>query len=86
MLEVAKNYPNKFTDKFCPVCRDGKSLDSQEHIFECLNLVKENQVVDKFAEYNNLFGEDVEKMVKVAAVVKENFLRRKDILKQRTLS
>ena len=43
-------------------------------------------VVDKFAEYDDLFGEDVEKMVKVASVVKENFLRRKKILKQRTLS
>ena len=85
MLDLATNYPNKYKSKLCQLCRDGKSLDSQEHLLNCPKLRNENQVLGKMA-YKDLFGDDIGKQIEVAKVLKEQFKKRKDMLKREKIS
>ena len=86
MLDVSANYPSKSASKFCPLCRDEESLDTQEHLFSCINVISEHQIVRNIPIYSDIFGEDVDKMVEVATIMKENFTRRKEILKKKSIS
>ena len=38
MIDIGQNYPNKYQTKHCPVCRDEKSGDTQEHMMVCIEL------------------------------------------------
>ena len=86
MLDVSANYPSKSASKFCPLCRDEESLDTQEHLFSCINVISEHKLIRNIPMYSDIFGEDVDKMVEVATIMKENFRRRKDILKKKSIS
>lgn len=86
MLDVAGNYPHKYDSKLCPICKEENSLDNQEHVLQCRKLMKRNQVVATPSVYSDLFGDDGNKMVEVASVIKENFQKRNEILKKRNLS
>ena len=86
MLDVAGNYPHKYDSKLCPICKEENSLDNQEHVLQCRKLMKRNQVVATPSVYSDFFGDDVNKMVEVASVIKENFQKRNEILKKRKLS
>ena len=62
MLEVKVNFKNKYSDLKCPICKE--SNDSQEHIFECEQILKKcNIVVDKHILYSHIFEKDVETQV-----------------------
>ena len=86
MLDVSANYPSKSASKFCRLARDEESLDKQEHLFSCINVINEHQLIRNIPMYGDIFGDDVEKMVEVATLMKENFKRRKDILKKKKKS
>ena len=62
MLEVKVNFKNKYSDLKCPICKE--SNDSQEHVFECEQILKKcNIVVDKHILYFHIFEKDVETQV-----------------------
>ena len=83
MLDVSANYSSKSASKFCPLCRDEESLDTQEHLLSCINVISKHQIMRNIPMYSDIFGDDVEKMVDIATIMKENFRRRIDILKRR---
>jgi ferredoxin-thioredoxin reductase catalytic subunit len=86
MLDVSSNYPNKFSSKLCPVCRDGKSQDTQEHILSCPGLIKDNQLVKNLPKYDDLFSDNVDRIIEVASIIQERFRLRKNIMKTKTTS
>ena len=85
MLDVASNYPNKYSSRLCQLCRDEKSLDSQEHLLHCPKLGSDNQVMKKM-EYRNIFGDDIEKQIEVAKVLKEHLRMINEMLKREMIS
>ena len=83
MLDIASNYPNKFPSKFCPLCRDEESLDTQEHLLSCPKLINSHQLIEDIPSYEDLFGENLKKQIKVACMIQENFKKRKEKLKKK---
>ena len=84
MLETKDNFPNKFKDKFCPICEDG-IVDSQAHVMNCPAILSKS-IVQTDLNYDNLFQDDVLKQIQVSSVIMENFKRRKEIIKKKETS
>ena len=76
MLETKDNYPNQFQDYDCPLCDDGITLDSQEHVMLCPAIIHKGLVADNL-KYENLFLNDVIKQLQVSSLIVENFKKRK---------
>ena len=74
MTDVKVNFRNKYSDTRCPICKVEGNEDSQKHIFECKELVKNNNIVsNNDILYAHIFDSDVEKQ-KAALRVKGNQL------------
>ena len=62
MTDVKVNFRNKYSDTRCPICKVEGNEDSQKHIFECEELVKNNNIVsNNDILYAHIFDSDVEK-------------------------
>ena len=69
----SQNCPNKYQTKQCPVCRDEKSMDTQDHILVCAERnYNKKQVTQALPRYEDLFGVDVLKQMAVAKIIFEN--------------
>ena len=83
MIDIGQNYPNKYQTKHCPVCRDEKSRDTQDHILVCTELnLNKNQLTQALPKYEDLFGKDVKKQIAVAKIIFEKFKVRTKKLKE----
>ena len=83
MIDIGQNYPNKYQTKHCPVCRDEKSRDTQEHILVCTELNFNNkELTQALPKYEDLFVEDVTKQITVAKIIFEKFKVRTKKLKE----
>ena len=76
MLDISANFKNKVSSKWCPVCEDENTEDNQEHLLICPQLVN-HQLVLKIPKYENLFGNNNLKQMEVAAIIYENYTKRK---------
>ena len=82
ILDVRQNYKNKHNgDLLCQVCGDLSSSDDQEHLLFCSKLT-DSLLVQGSLKYDDLFSPDVQKQVKIAKIMEENFTKRKEILKK----
>ena len=84
MLDISSNYPNQNKSEFCPVCNDSK--DTQEHQMTCPELVDDKQLTDSVPRYEELFGENMLKQIRVATIIQENFRLRKKKMKEQISS
>ena len=84
MLDISSNFPNQKKSEFCPVCNDSK--DTQEHLMTCPELVDDKQLTDSVPRYEELFGENLLKQIRVAKIIQENFRLRKKKLKEQISS
>jgi hypothetical protein len=82
MMETKDNYQNQFQDVLCPLCDDGRTLDSQEHVMTCPAIVHQSLVTDKL-KYENLFSKDVTKQLQVSSIIIENFKKRKQLIRKK---
>ena len=71
MLDISANYKNKVSSKWCP-----NTEDNQEHLLICPQLLN-HQLVLKIPKYENLFGNNIQKQMEVAAIIYENYTKRK---------
>jgi hypothetical protein len=55
-VDIAANYANKYPSKCCPVWRDGESVDTQEHLLTCPQLIDGNELNKEILNYDDLFG------------------------------
>ena len=77
MLDIASNYPNKYPSKFCPVCRDEESVDTQEHLLICPQLIDGIEIAKEILNYEDLFGNNLEKLIHVGSMIQENYKKSK---------
>ena len=82
MLETKDNYANKFSNDLCPVCDNGVTKDSQQHLMLCQSILSQRIVKSK-VKYEDLFASDVQKQLEISSIIIENFKRRKEIIKRR---
>ena len=82
MLETKDNYANKFSNDLCPVCDNGVTKDSQQHLMLCQSILSQ-RIVKSNVKYEDLFASDVQKQLEISSIIIENFKRRKEIIKRR---
>jgi hypothetical protein len=81
MLDTKDNYPNKHQNDHCPICDNGVTKDSQEHVMFC--QIDANQtIVNTDVEYSNLFSNDIKKQLQISSIISEKFSKRKDKLRK----
>ena len=78
MLETKDNYAKKFSDDLCPVCDNGVTKDSQQHLMLCQSILSQRIVKSK-VKYEDLFASDVQKQLEISSIIIENFKRRKGL-------
>ena len=80
MVEVGANFKQGVKHPICPVCHIG--YDSQYHLMLCTRL-NENVVTSQDTpKYDDLFKPELNKKMAVVKILKENFQKRKNILKK----
>ena len=84
MLAVGENYRqgNNFTT--CPLCQNYTEADSQLHLLKCVELNSETIVNTKFPVYEDLFGQNIERKLNVAAVLKKNYSERVKLINEKS--
>ena len=66
MVTVRCNYRHSYSSLTCQVCEDPEQLDSQVHILECKELLKnETILVKNKISYSDLFSTDVQKQAEI---------------------
>ena len=81
MLDISENYKSKASSNLCPVCKDGKTEDTQPHLMICQKL-SDTEIVMELPSYGDLFKENVDKQSQVATIIQQNFRKRKQKLKE----
>ena len=77
MVTVRCNYRHSYSSLTCQVCEDPANLDSQVHILECKELLKdETLLVKNKISYSDLFSNNVEKQAEITKCF-EYLLRKK---------
>ena len=77
MLDVKANFENKYRDKSCPNCET--SEDTQTHLLECAKLIDGTTMTNSIPVYSDLFGDNLEKMLKISRLIENNFKKRKNL-------
>ena len=78
MLDIKCNYKNNHSDLCCPVCK--AENDDQQHLLLCEGL-KDFSVADKLPNYEDLLGNNFEKVIVIARILKKQYEARKSIMK-----
>ena len=82
MVDVKMNFKNKHTTTLCPVCETVGVNDSQEHILECAQLVKnQNILANSDIRYIHIFESDIKKQTTALRLFIVLWDERKKILK-----
>ena len=76
------NFRNKYPDITCPICKVEGSEDSQQHVYEYVELLKNKNIVahDNIV-YSHIFDKDMEKQVAALRLLKNLWSERQAILK-----
>ena len=63
-FNVKVNFRSKYADVTCPICKVEGSEDIQQHVYECIELLKNKNIVayDNIV-YSHIFDKDMEKQV-----------------------
>ena len=75
MINVKVNYREKHIDMLCPCCK--MEDDSQEHLLSCSGIKADGILASSVPVYQDLFGNNIEKQVNLARILKKRFEQRK---------
>ena len=82
MVDVKMNFKNKYSDTLCPVCKTVGINDSQEHVLECAQLLKnQNILANSDVLYVHIFESDIKKQTTALRMFNVLWDERKEILK-----
>ena len=73
MLHLKENFKKKYDDLKCPNCTEE---DTQSHLLSCDKLVSAFSIVQDVPKYSNIFGDDLNEILKVTRIMSENFKMR----------
>ena len=79
MLDVKENFKKKYSDSKCPNCTE---QDTQSHLLFCEKLIGASSIVQEAPNYSNIFGEDLDEILKVTRIMSENFKLRNKLKSQ----
>ena len=82
MLEVGANYKQGLKYPICPVCEIDTEYDSQYHLMLCTRLNENVASSQSSPKYDDLLKPDFDKKMAVVHILKDNFQKRKEILKK----
>ena len=82
MLNIKMNMKSKYKDNLkCEICE--KEDESQEHMLECTELVKGNDIIMYIPEYGEIFEEDIDDQLYVSRLINQNMKIRQVIINER---
>ena len=81
MLDLKANYKTGKGDLSCRACKSDNE-ESQKHIFQCPALSDTSLMTDNIPEYEDLMGQDTEKIVACARLIKSKFKQFRMIINQ----
>ena len=76
MLDVKANFKNKYHDVKCPNCSEE---DTQSHLLFCDKLVGDSSIVKEVPKYSDIFGNNLEEILKVTRIMSQNFKLRNQL-------
>ena len=79
MLDVKTNFKNKYNDLKCPNCMEE---DSQSHLLSCDKIVSQSEIVTEIPKYENIFGTNLDEILKVTRILSKNFKERNKLKSQ----
>ena len=79
MLDVKTNFKNRFVDLLCPLGCNENMEDTQQHLLVCEKL-RDSSMVLKIPEYDEIFDQDVTKIVNVASILRSKLSTRQKML------
>ena len=79
MLDVKTNYKNRYKDLLCPLGCSENMEDTQQHLLVCEKL-RDSSMVLKIPEYDEIFDQDVTKIVNVASILRSKLSTRQKML------
>ena len=78
MLDIKANYGRK---EPCLICQNPNTIDNQPHLLQCSKLCDNVIVLDGYVpSYEDLFGKDVKKIIRIGQILSQKFSRRKEII------
>ena len=82
MADVRCNFKGKHSNTICPLCR--KKEDSQQHLLVCEELQEKNKssIILSLPNYDDLFGNTLEKKAEIFRILQKQFVERKNKLKE----
>ena len=83
MLDVKENFKNKYSDSKCPNCTEE---DTQSHLLFCDKLISASSIVQEVPNYSQIFGEDLNEILKVTRIMSENFKERNKLKKSQDVN
>ena len=89
MINVRGNFKYQFNSEslFCRACMRIDDIESQVHIYSCPSLSSSEIISnDDEQEYQDLFCDDLEKQLRVSAVLKKRRQRLEQIISEREIS
>ena len=76
MLDVKSNFKNKYHDVKCPNCSEE---DTHSHLLFCDKLASEYSIVKEVPKYSDIFGNNLEEILKVTRIMSQNFKLRNQL-------
>ena len=86
MINVRGNFKNQYTSEslFCQGCMMTDKMETQHHIYSCLSLSSSDIIINTDDDqYQDLFGEDLDKQIRVSAILKKRLEVRQEIISKR---
>ena len=78
-VDLKANFQWKHENIWCHCC-DEDTPETNEHLLHCKVLLGANEVLSYIPKYNELFSEDLDEVIYISRILKENFIRRKKYL------
>ena len=80
MTDVKANFKNKYEEFECDICKDEE--ETQKHILECEDILKNTTRIKKETEYEELFKDNVKNQTEIAKMFIENMKVKKKLMEK----
>ena len=74
MTKYWSNYKGMNMSKFCPICRNDRYIDNQQHSFECKVIKMNIQIENEYAQVFGKIDENLAKTLENIEIFREEFL------------
>ena len=75
-IDLQGNFQWKYSSNLCISC-DESCIEDNEHLLTCKKLLGKNEIISYIPEYKELFENNLDEMIYVSRILRENFKNRK---------